>query len=168
MPRNQTAIVWALVLAAAILQTLNGCGNARSKAAIENVMKLDSQASFGASSVAPIVDKMRSIDLTACPNDFREAYVRHIHAWELALEVENEIKQFTADNNSASKMIEAFVRGFFFDLSVVTEGYTVQKAIEEKYRTATAQVQLTYREVEQVAVRHGVALQPKTPSATTP
>ena len=51
-----------------------GTQNDANAAAIRTVFAQDTQASMGAKSVAEVVARMSSVDLSMCPADFSEAY----------------------------------------------------------------------------------------------
>jgi len=55
--------------------------NNKSRAAIEKVLKLDQEAGRGDGGASQVTAAMRAIDLSDCPDEFREAYKEHIHAW---------------------------------------------------------------------------------------
>src|SRR5437899_2898030 len=57
-------------------------GKSGQKEAIQQVLRADSRTTTGVTSVSAVVARMRRIDLSKCPSDFRAAYTEHIHAWE--------------------------------------------------------------------------------------
>ena len=135
-----------------------GC-NSNSIPNIERVLKQDQAATEHATSVADIVARMRAIDLAGCPSDFKSAYVDHIHGWELMASVEIEAKQFDADFNSSSAMLEAFIRGVMLDpFGKAEEGLAAQRQLRSNYEKATTAVRDTFHRVEEIAVAHGATL----------
>ena len=91
-----------------------GCGQNRSVAAIERVLQADKGTSQ-ATSVAEVVSRMRAIDMTDCPNDFKAAYLAHIHAWESMAIVERKAIALKNESESTGAMVEAFIRGVLLD-----------------------------------------------------
>jgi hypothetical protein len=158
--RGRTAFIAVLGLL-----LLVGCGRSSSAIPIEAVLAADAQSQIGATTVADVVGKLRAIDLTACPNDFREAYLAHIHAWELMLQVENELVQFNANFNSGTAYLEAFVRGFLLDFGMAGEAIAAENDLRAKQQQAAAEIGSTFRKVEQLAVKYGAFLPAKTSPA---
>jgi hypothetical protein len=149
-----------ILLAATALMAcllLSGCRN-NYAANIERVLKQDQRTTQNATSVATVVARMRAINLDGCPQDFRLAYIAHIHAWESLLVVEEEAKAFDANFNSGEAMIEAVLRGMVFDFGMLDEARAAQNRLRANYLKALTEIQQTYHRVEQIAVKHGAKL----------
>lgn len=126
---------------------------------IEAVLQQDVTTNRGAQSAADVVARMRAIDLTGCPNDFRSAYVAHIHAWELMADVQREAAAHRADSESGSAMVEALIRGFMGDpFGKANEIVTAENQLQRNYQTALQQIRATFHRVEELAVTHGANL----------
>lgn len=151
----------ALIIGAAIVLILliRSCfpGDARS---IENVLELDhrnevllqQQIATGANKIQAItstVEKMRAIDLSGCPSDFREAYVRNTAAWrDLALQLKQE------PDGVMEELFVGFVNGLGGELD---GGVKKQKNARDAKLNA---ISTTWTDVEASAVRHGAKLRP--------
>ncbi len=126
---------------------------------IEAVLQQDVTTNSGAQSAADVVTRMRAIDLAGCPNDFKSAYVAHIHAWELMADVHREAAAHRADSESGSAMIEALIRGFMGDpFGKANEIVTAENQLQRSYQTAQQQIRATFQRVEELAVAHGANL----------
>ena len=145
-----------------------GCGNTDS-VSIERVLKADKATNKGVTSVAQIVTNMRAIELAGYPNDFRAAYLAHIHAWEALASVEQEVRVFQDEYNSALGMAESFIQGFLGGLTLgaidpfgkAKEGTAAQSDLRQHYKAAAEQIRDTYNRVEESAVGHGAKLPAK-------
>lgn len=118
------------------------------KSAIESVLAQDALTTEEATSVAEIVQRMKSIDTSDCPADFREAYYRHIRAWQgMAEQVASEP--------------QSFGEGFLYGLIKGFEGdYTGGLGeINEARNYCSQQIKTTFQEVEAIAIRYGARLQ---------
>lgn len=87
--------------------------------------------------IGEIVDGMRRIDLSGCPEDFKTAYIAHTEAWVNL--------QTVAGRNSG---MNGFIKGFFNPLSV---GDVYHENVESQ-----EQVKSTWNAVLLSAQRHGV------------
>lgn len=131
-------------------------------AIIESVLQQDVAASVGAQSASAVVTRMRSIDLSGCPSDFKSAYVAHIHAWELMAQVESEAAAHRAENEVGAVMVESFIRGFLGDpFGKVNELTAAEDQLQRNAQSAGQQIRDTFHRVEEIAVAHGANL-PKT------
>lgn len=92
-------------------------------------------------SVGKYVSAMRQIDLSGCPDDFRDAFQRHISAW-------SEFEGVTREYGGWSGFFKGFISGF------------TQGAIPNNERADLAQAQRsikeTWEQVMRVAQNHGV------------
>jgi hypothetical protein len=83
------SLVWILCLGLGCLLSAGcskstdagGGGDSAEKGAIARVLEKDRAARIEAG-FGKIADSMRTIDLKSCPPRFREAYQKHISAWE--------------------------------------------------------------------------------------
>ena len=129
---------------------------------IEHVLQRDTTTTKGVKTVADIVVRMKTIDLSGCPNDFRAAYTTHIHAWELMAEVEKEAIAYKANFESAGAFVEAFIRGAMMDpFGKAKESYAAKKELKANYQKASTQVRNTFHRVEEIAVSYGASLPKK-------
>ena len=98
---------------------------------------------------------MRAIDTTGCPNDFRAAYLAHIHAWEMMAEVAQE----ALDIGFAELPVRSTAAASVADLPMLHrdpfDRLLIAQAIEEPAILFTADAHLaSYSElVRQVAAR---------------
>lgn len=126
---------------------------------IESVLQQDRTVTVGTQSVAEVVRRMRAIDLNGCPNDFKSAYLAHVHAWELLADVEREVNVYLEENDTAAVIVESLIRGFLGDpLGKANEITSTENELQRSYKFASRQVLDTYHRVEEVAVAHGANL----------
>ena len=129
---------------------------------IEQVMKQDAVCNQGAKSVADVVSRMRAIDTSTCPNDFRAAYLAHLHAWDMMADVEQGAIALKNESESAGMMVESLIRGFLGDpFGKASEVMDAQGQLQKKYKEAAEQVKMTFHRVEEIAVAHGARLPAK-------
>lgn len=127
------------------------------QAHIERVLQQDSVTTDGVSSVDEVVSRMRAIDLTGCPKEFREAYVSYIHAWEDLALVEREKLANQEEAESVDFLVQLLIRGFLGDpLGKVNEHFAARNELQRNQTAALRQIQLTRHRVEDVAIAYGV------------
>jgi hypothetical protein len=132
---------------------------ARIRSTIEGVLQQDAVTGAGTSSVAQIVDRMRAIDTSGCPNDFRVAYVTYIHAGEAMVDVEQRAIQFEKDSNSTGAYVEAFIRGVMMDpFGKAKEEMQTQNQLQRDAAAAAQQIRQSHNQVEEIAVSYGANL----------
>ena len=146
-----------LIIVSLVCLTAIGCGTSR-KAAIESVLAQDSGSSSNVKSISEVVTRMRNIDLDGCPDDFRSAYVKHIHAWESAQLLEVDAKSISDRYNSTSALVESFLRGFVFDFGMVGEAGAAIDKFTARQQQISLDIQRTFQDVETVAIRYGAKL----------
>jgi hypothetical protein len=131
----------------------------RNKTNIETVLAEDAKTNVGAQSVAEVVERMRDIDTSACPGDFRSAYLTHIHAWQDLADVERNVIAFKKEANSDGVVVEAFIRGFLGDpLGKVNEIEAAQTQLQRDYKEARSSIRQTFNHVEDVALSYGATV----------
>jgi len=132
---------------------------AQIRSAIETVLQQNAGTTTGVNSVAEVVNRMRAIDMSRCPNDFRAAYLGNIHAWEAMAVVEQQAKQFADENNSVGTYVEAFVRGMMMDpFGKANEIKQAQNQLQQDFNSAEQQIRQTFNQVEEIAVAYGANL----------
>ena len=148
------------VFATSFILLAIGCSSnsPTSVASIESVLQQDSLTEQGATSIAEVVKRMRAIDLSSCPPDFRSAYVQHIHAWESAAAIEQEYAAFNNRYNSGGALMESFFRGVVFDFGMVGESNEALEKIANHQQQVSSEIRNTFHTVENIAVEHGANL----------
>ena len=89
--------------------------------------------------VGELAGKMNRLDLSGCPQDFQLAYKRHATAWAALANVK-----------ASNEGFQGFLKGF------LTAGLSVVPAIKDM-DLAMQEIRSSWLEVQQVAIRHGVA-----------
>lgn len=148
-----------LVLLASFLGlVMFGCEsiqNAIYEAAIEKAIHED--ALTGHAPTFDHTNAMRRVDLSGCPQDFREAYSKHIHAWEEVAAVQQARTKLNDEEDAAAV---AGVLATIFGSDATPWGDHVQ-AVQEVNRleaVARGDVATTWQEVEDVARKYGVQM----------
>ena len=144
-------IIMTLVIGIGFVRSTN---KAEAKA-IERVLADDRTTDDDASSIAQIVQRMRSIDMTGCPKEFRKVYLDHINAWEQMAAVEQESIAWDNRYDSGGTWVEAILRGLMFDYGMFGEADAARNRVLEMKRNASANVYATYTVVQQIAIDHG-------------
>ncbi len=155
--RVRPTLFWRRFPMVAIL-LLPGCFSSTASR-IERVLTLDGQTNSGAQSIAEVVVRMRAIDTTGCPNDFRSAYLAHIHAWEEMAAVEQQAVTLQQQSNSGATIVESMIRGFLGDpFGKAGEILASQGQLQQQYGSASQSVKTSWQRVEEIAVLHGARL----------
>lgn len=92
------------------------------------------------SAIKRYVDGLRAIDKSECPEDFQEAYLQHIHAWQRF--------QIEKANNEG---LTAFLKGYFGDRDSFMQSLHADE-------TAQKEIAETWFQVERIALKHGASL----------
>ena len=120
--------------------------------AIENVIKEDAKTQLdlpqdNRQALRLIVTRMRAIDTSDCPGDFRAAYERHIHAWEgMRDQILSEPEGF----------LDSFFVGFLHGLAGDLTGGTADMAAAENYWLG--QIRDTWNDVRAIAMKHNAKI----------
>jgi hypothetical protein len=88
---------------------------------------------------------LRRIDLRQCPNDFQEAFLKHIYAWEELVPLLEKFDGLTGDLMSLFEVGSSVVT----KQSLTTEG-------DREFARVRQAISATYFEVEKAALRYGV------------
>ena len=157
--RKVSVAVSGAVLVLFLALSFTGSNETRS---IEQALAQDSRTSDNAQTVAEVVVRMRAIDLSHCPNDFKSAYLAHIHAWESVAQAQQKAAAFEANNPAGGVLIESFIRGFLGDpMGKANEMNAGQSELRRRFQAASDEVKATFNHVEEVAVAHGAKLPQK-------
>ena len=98
---SQATALFGILLAPAL--TLGGCGQMQTeidKAAIQGV--LHETGLTGTARSDEHVTALKTIDISHCPQDFRDGYVRFIHAWEEEAAVQKAKARIDAEQEPAA------------------------------------------------------------------
>lgn len=129
-----------------------------SKKAIELVLN-EYQQLDGTKVVSTVVSKLRRINTSDCPSEFREAFLSHVHAWERLAEAADSSKQLEKASNSPEIYVESFLRGLAGDpLGTTTEFLNANNDIQNQMKQALSVISSTYNQVELISVKYGVNL----------
>ena len=160
-------IIIAVCIAIAFIGfCVKSCSSASTKKVIEYVLEEDHQIATRAPSASGsdsiddwirryeyIATEMRKIDLSACPDDFAQAYSNHWKAWGDSYLVLKDIKAYQGK--------DTFWQGFLNGLlgrggDYVNELNAEQARITRKVEEADKAVHDTYDKVLEIASKHGV------------
>jgi hypothetical protein len=171
--RILTPLLYALILAVgAVLVT--GC-NTSPSGRIEQVLREDKKVGELMKTLTPekftsnedlegyrntirtCVEAQKKINISKCPADFQQAYIAHIRAWEdLAMVISGHPRMQTG----LSGILTGILRGLNGDLTggaLELEGEF--KAWGKEVQAAEAKLVQSWRNVEDIAMRHGANLQ---------
>jgi hypothetical protein len=135
-----------------------GCGfeNAAHAEAIKKVIHEDSLT--GTDPTPGHAAAMRRIDLSACPDEFREAYVRHIQAWDTRAQVE--AARIALENGTGAAMVGGALATLFDSAATPFADHARRLEMNKQDAAAArAAITSTWNEVEAVASRYGVQFQ---------
>ena len=104
---------------------------------------------------------MRAIDLGGCPKDFAAAYLEHVHAWERAARLEQEVAAFIEHYNSGAVFVESFLRGLVFDFGLTQQASAEESRLRSAHQEASARILSSYQKVEGIALSMGASLKRK-------
>lgn len=165
-PRSVSVGAPASRLIILILLSLLLVGYSRSDnspaSAIERVLQADQQTNVGVKHFSKIVPRMRQIDTTGCPHEFRAAYLAHIHACEEVVQIPSEIEHLNSNDRQFEIFWESAIRSFLGDVFTVPAQISHQlEELDRKSENAQQEVAATYRRLEEIAVGYGAKLLPK-------
>lgn len=133
----------------------SGCGSiqdAMYKDAIEKALHED--ALTGKQPTAEHVAAMRNVDMSNCPPDFREAYMKHIHAWEQEAAV-YEAKMKLDNDEDGAAVAGVLATLFDSDATPWSDHVQAEQKIKSLAASASEQVSSTWRDIETIASRYG-------------
>lgn len=143
-----------LILVLPILATA-GCSavqDALYKSAIEKALHED--ALTGKEPTSGHTAAMRQVDLTDCPQDFRVAYMNHIHAWDEKVTV-NQAK-VKLDNEEDGAAVAGLLAGLFgSNATPWSDHVRAEQEVQRLDAVASSDITSTWQQVELIASKYG-------------
>lgn len=162
-----------LILCSIVALSLSGCDSSP-KGQIERVLKADKEIGDHLMALVPkgdptdgdlalyalaiqgSVKQQRDISLSGCPTEFVTAYIEHVRAWE---DFGDTLRNRPQIPSGMEALVGGFIRGMMGD---ITGGAgEIQASIQSwinQLKEAEGQVKSSWRNVEDVAIRHGAQL----------
>ncbi len=147
------AVALVVSLGILLLGLGDGWGGSPEAAAIEKVLNQDQALCLEAKSKFPnsaaqatrhVAERMQQIDTSRCPPEFRLAFQQHVNAWRQS------VPYIQADTP-----VTAFFEGLY---AGATDDYSVLGLSSQQARLANEQVNVSYREVLNVAAVYGARI----------
>lgn len=102
---------------------------------------------------------MRTIDTSACPADFRAAYLDHVFAWERYAKVQKAIADLNSDDSVGVTLAFSALNGLLGGGGTpILDHIHASQRLNELRDEASAQVRATYERVQVLATGYGAAL----------
>lgn len=156
-------IIAVVILVAGGLLIAHNINKARYKQAIETVLEQDKKAARGversASTLWVIPQRMRNIDLSECPEDFRTAYRKHIEAWDKTVPLCRRIEDFSGWGNKLKAFLAGLAAGLTGRHELVAsnflENLSENESIKQEARKIEDEIKTTWITVVEVANSYG-------------
>jgi hypothetical protein len=129
-------------------------------AAIERVLRADASAAGGADGPGETAANMRAIGLEGCPDDFQDAYLRHVEAWERSASVYAEADDWVEEFAPGRGTAEDALFTTNMPEGVSPEGEARRRAIQLSRANAQDAIESTFEAVQRVAAKHGARVSP--------
>ena len=165
--RNTTwtfiGIFAGLILGVVIISTVAKSDYKRPIEAVLNANKnltknLDTQSVT--EKVNIIVERMRSINLSDCPEDFQDAYLRHIEAWSKAIPLIEAAEEMNGSENLLKNIIIGFVGGYTGQFHLVADkimsDINTCNDLKAAVQLVDAEIKNTFHEVLRIAQKYKV------------
>lgn len=131
----------------------------RFRLAINTALALDDQTQAGGVDTSQVVVRMKAIDTSACPNDFRAAYLTHIHAWESLADAKRKSAELDRYINSGDAIPEAVLRILLGDMfGKINELIQAKRILDERVELARIDVRTTFHRATEVAMTYGATV----------
>ena len=154
-------IVIAVAVFVVVITLSRGLGapsDAQAAAAIKKVIAADSSAYADVTSVAEVLENMKAIDLSECPDDFADAYRAHIAAWEAMAQLEKDALVWGEAYGISGELTSTFMRNDVYDFDSVGEASPERDRLADENQRITKDVISTFKQVEKIARSYGVDL----------
>lgn len=146
------------LLAMLAFTALSGCDaiqNTRYRSAIEKALHED--ALTGKDPTPGHVAAMRQVDISDCPQEFRTAYMNHIHAWDEAAAVAQAKAKLDHDEDAAA-FAGALASLFNSDATPWSDHLRAEQEAERLTAVASKDIASTWQEIENLAGKYGARL----------
>ncbi len=133
---------------------LSSCDNSYSyKSAIEKVLVTDEQIGTTSKDIKETVSRMNKINLNNCPQDFSQAYIKHVNAWQNKLHLENSITVF----EKLSKAPQNVNQGVY-ETVMAPALIADAMSLMEQARINKRNISSTYNMVKSIAVKYNARI----------
>jgi UDP-N-acetylenolpyruvoylglucosamine reductase len=147
--------VAALLIASLTIPATAGCDhvqNAIYKSAIEKALHED--ALTGTAPTSAHTAAMRKVDVTDCPQEFRVAYMNHIHAWDERAAV-NQAKVKLDSEEDPAALAGMIASLFGSDAEPWGDHVRAEQEARRLEAIASSDLHSTWQEVERIASKYG-------------
>lgn len=107
-----------------------------------------------------MVNRMKSIDLSACPKDFSMAYQRHTAAWAKMLPLVEQAEQLNGWGNAAKSFILGLLSGYTGNFGLVIgnvlENANASDELKQQAENVEAEIKSSFEDVKECARKYGV------------
>ncbi|HLK57111.1 MAG TPA: hypothetical protein VKU00_11130 [Chthonomonadaceae bacterium] len=116
------------------------------------------------SELSGIISKLRGIDISDCPKDFRDAFLINIQSWEKVQESTQELMDFLKKTTNPTVVAGVALRGVWDYITGnpshgLDELSAEGREVGDRFKGARREVGDTYRAVEKIAWNYGVQVQ---------
>ena len=163
-------IIAAVVIGIITLGVFFATSNARYKQPIESVLQQDKlipqsvKSDSAVVTVSATVQRMRGIDLSECPEDFRVAYQKHTEAWAKAVPVLRQAEELNGFGNFLKSFIIGLIGGYTGQFHLVAgnilENAYASDELKQEAQKVDAEIKSTYSHVLQLAQKYKVDIRP--------
>ncbi len=122
------------------------------KSAIQKALHEDSLT--GQDPTAGHAEAMRRVDLSGCPQDFRDAYLKHVHAWDEKVAVHQAKAEL--DDQAGADLTMGVLAGLFgSDATPIGDHVQKEQELDRLDDVADNDIEITWRNVQDVALQYG-------------
>ncbi len=149
----------AVILMAGLpMLVATGCSVAQDalyKSAIEKALHED--ALIGKDPTAGHTAAMRQVDMSDCPQEFRVAYMNHIHAWDEAAAVGQ--AKTKLDNEEDGAAVGGILASLFgADATPWSDHVRAQEEVQRLAGVAAGDIKSTWQQIEVLAAKYGAQM----------
>lgn len=150
---GKTARMFGMLALSALLAGCKDLQASMDKTAIESV--LHDTGLTGTAKTDEHVHALKSIDIGQCPQDFRDGYIRYIHAWEEEAAVEKGKEQL-AERRDPAALAALFSTLLNLSATPWADQQSAEAKLDEYAKTADADLVDASKSLNDLARRHGV------------
>lgn len=131
---------------------------AANKACVQSVLDADAAVSFKSEPDVQ-AQKMREIDTSACPGDFRRAYELHIQAWENKGRIAQAWARLNSEDNINGTFAASMFAGIFgTNDTPIKDHLAAERELKRLAAIAGQNINDTFDEVKAISVGYGATL----------